>query len=233
MAGYSRIKNNDILVFNAPYDQFQYLIKRCIAIPGDTLYLQDSLIKINGRHSLNPQQSKWLYNIIFKPGVDYIAFFRLLNIPFSEDWYSRKAKKEKVVNLSVDQLKQLENRKEIDSIFRKPDSLSLSMIIPFEGMKIILDSNNYSLYKEIINEYENEGIIKIKNKFFNKSLKEVKEYKFLRNYYYVMGDNRDFSYDSRAWGVLPEYCILGKGSFILFSVQHSKVKWNRFFKNVR
>jgi signal peptidase I len=232
MAGYSKIKNGDIVVFNAPYDQFQFLIKRCIAIPGDTLCVQDSLIKINGRRQANPRQSKCLYSIIFKPGVDYSLFFQSFGIPFSEDWYSRKAEKEKVVNLTADQAKQLEYRKEIDSMFIKPTAYELRMVIPFEGMKIRLDSNSYVLYKEIIAQYEDGGIRNINGKFFDRNLNEVKEYRFSRNYYYVMGDNRGYSYDSRFWGLLPDYCILGKGSFILFSITNSADKWKRLFRGL-
>ena len=233
VAGYSSLKHGDIVVFNAPYDQYEYLIKRCVAIPGDTLDINGAQVNINGRRETNPGQPKCLYSIVFKPGVDYNAFFQTFGIAFSEDWYSRKTQQEKVVNLTVDQEKKLAARKEIDSIFVKRDPYRLSVIIPFSGMKIRLDSSSYADYREIITQYENSGIVETGHKFFDRNSHEVREYRFLRNYYFVMGDNRGFSYDSRSWGLLPDYCILGKASFILFSVENSDFKWNRLFRNLR
>ncbi|MBT5596802.1 MAG: signal peptidase I, partial [Flavobacteriaceae bacterium] len=112
------------------------------------------------------------------------------------------------------------------------------IIIPKKGVKVNLNSENLPLYKKLIRDYEkNElklenGIIKINNK-------PVSEYTFKQDYYWMMGDNRYRSEDSRFWGFVPEDHIVGKPVFIWMSIEgindgikNWKIRWDRVFTTV-
>ena len=96
--------------------------------------------------------------------------------------------------------------------------------IPKKGEKITINENNISIYKGLIEKYEEYEITKIPI-----------DYTFKMNYYWMMGDNRDNSLDSRSWGFVPENHIVGKASFIWMSVDKDlgKIRWNRIFNAIK
>ena len=112
------------------------------------------------------------------------------------------------------------------------------LLIPKKGMTISLTRDNLPLYKKIIQDYENNTLeftptkIKINNKVET-------QYTFKKDYYWMMGDNRHRSEDSRFWGFVPEDHIVGKPVFIWFSIKgindgikNWSVRWNRVFTTV-
>ena len=106
------------------------------------------------------------------------------------------------------------------------------LFIPKKGETIILNSKNLQLYKPVIENYEGHRI-KQKNGNVFIDGKEQEQYRFTRNYYFMLGDNRCHSSDSRTWGFVPESHIIGKAEFILFSNWHGTVSWERFFKRIK
>ena len=96
--------------------------------------------------------------------------------------------------------------------------------IPKKGDVIEINKKNISIYKEIIEKYENQKIEELPI-----------SHKFKMNYYWMMGDNRDNSLDSRSWGFVPENHIVGKASFIWMSVDKDlgKIRWNRIFNAIK
>lgn len=86
------------------------------------------------------------------------------------------------------------------------------LIVPKKDMQINLNKENYYLYKSLIENHENNRIAQLGNDFYVNG-KKSKTYKFLQNYYYMLGDNKSKSYDSRYWGFVPESHIIGKVSF--------------------
>ena len=112
------------------------------------------------------------------------------------------------------------------------------IVIPKKGMKVELNRKNISLYKKIISEYEgnkleiNPSQIKVNNI-------DVEQYTFKKDYYWMMGDNRHKSEDSRFWGFVPDDHIVGKPIFIWFSIKgindglkNWKIRWDRVFTTV-
>lgn len=110
--------------------------------------------------------------------------------------------------------------------------------IPKEGATITLTLDNYAIYERCIRTYEgNDLAIKDGHIYINGQL--ANEYTFKMDYYWMMGDNRDQSLDSRYWGFVPIDHIVGKPKFIWLSLEkdnswfNGKIRWNRFFKWVK
>ena len=106
------------------------------------------------------------------------------------------------------------------------------LIVPKEGWTVKLDSTNYSVYERVISVYEGNTIEKIGNDILING-KKTNSYTFKMNYYWMMGDNRYNSADSRVWGFVPEDHIVGRASLVWFSKSPYKgVRWERILKNV-
>ena len=111
------------------------------------------------------------------------------------------------------------------------------IVIPAKGMKINLqDSLNFAMYKRVIETYEGHTLRRKPGNIITIDGKEQNIYTFSMNYYWMMGDNRHGSQDSRFWGFVPEDHIVGKAWFVLFSLNADqnwftgkKVRWKRFF----
>lgn len=111
------------------------------------------------------------------------------------------------------------------------------LVIPAEGATVNLTVDNLPIYKRLITVYEhNELRVKDGKIFINGE--ETSSYTFKMNYYWLMGDNRHNSMDSRFWGFVPEDHVVGKALFIWMSLDpelgfsEGKIRWNRFFKLV-
>ncbi len=107
-------------------------------------------------------------------------------------------------------------------------------VIPKEGMTIQLDSKNIAVYDMVMTHYEGNSDFRISNdgKVFLNG-KQITEYTFKQNYYFMMGDNRHDSSDSRFWGFVPEDHVVGKAIMIWFSKDEvDGIRWNRIFNFV-
>ena len=166
--------------------------------------------------------------------------------------------KSKIINTTIDQVNTIKKSNNFDSITRNvneiktynesyfPNRITFNwnqdnfgpIIIPKKGDKIILDNKTYPLYKKIIEEYENNSVTRKSNVFIINN-KKVDHYYFKQNYYWMMGDNRHKSEDSRYWGFVPYDHIMGKPIFIWMSIDNFndgiknwKIRWNRVFSKV-
>ena len=112
------------------------------------------------------------------------------------------------------------------------------IVIPKKGMTVELNRKNLSLFKKIIGEYE-DNILELTPSGVKINGIRSKKYKFKKDYYWMMGDNRHKSEDSRFWGFVPDDHIVGKPVFIWFSIKgindgikNWKIRWNRVFTTV-
>jgi len=106
-------------------------------------------------------------------------------------------------------------------------------------MSITLDENNYLLYKRVMEAYEGHSV-DWKNGSAIVDGKPVTQYTFAQNYYFMMGDNRHGSADSRCWGFVPNDHIVGKALLVVASTNDTgtksfpnNIRWNRFFRLVQ
>ncbi len=107
--------------------------------------------------------------------------------------------------------------------------------MPKKGDKIKLSTSSLPLYSRIITEYEKNDLAVRHDSIFVNG-RYASEYELKMNYYFMLGDNRDDSEDSRLWGFLPEDHIVGRVSFVLLSVdrigEKTGIRWSRFFKTI-
>ena len=166
--------------------------------------------------------------------------------------------KKKIINSTYENVLKFQKSVEYDSIIRNvsmtrtpnenffPNRISYDwnednfgpITIPKKGAEIVLNKKTYPLYKKIIEEYEGNKVIRKNNNFIINDIKK-KSYTFKENYYWMMGDNRHRSEDSRVWGFVPENHIMGKPVFIWMSIdgfndgfKNWKIRWNRVFSIV-
>ena len=166
--------------------------------------------------------------------------------------------KTKDLNLTLQEAKKIGNQIWIDSIVQRnqkiktPNSNYFPNKIPFDwnqdnfgpivipkaGTSVNLNLDNLPLYKKIITDYEKNSL-KIEDGRILINGKKTNQYTFLQDYYWMMGDNRHRSEDSRFWGFVPADHIVGKPVFIWFSIdgindgiRNWKIRWDRIFSTV-
>ncbi|HYG19412.1 MAG TPA: signal peptidase I [Ohtaekwangia sp.] len=277
LPGISSVKREDVVVFNVPptslnegirypVDLKTNYIKRCVAIPGDTLVIRDNQVYVNGQAESNPPQMQFRYEVRSKDRIndrvierlgigaeDYADQQQPLRYTDGTLQYSWHLTPEKAAELkklpfvlSVEMNKTKDealpytswygwtrNEKEHRYYDWSRDNFG-PLWIPYEGATLPINDSTLALYGTTIRLYDHNDDVKIENGKLLIDGKEVTEYTFKQNYYFMMGDNRHNSLDSRYWGFVPEDHIVGKAFFIWLSLDPNesfinKVRWSRFF----
>ncbi len=250
-----------------PTDLKTNYIKRCQAIGGDTLQVINKQVYINGKPAYNPTEMEFNYKIYTQDEFPK-RVFRKYKIPNFRDnngdfvKYFNEVDSGKlgyVIDLSKSKLERMTNDKVADSIKiinfatdvpemqlfpynKKSRSWDIDnygpIWVPKAGATIKLDSNNVSTYLTTIQNYEGWETVEAKGDRLIIDGNEVKEYTFRQDYYFMMGDNRHNSSDSRFWGFVPADHIVGKAFMIWLSTDSEggwsdKIRWNRLFTIIK
>lgn len=246
-----------------PIDLRTNYIKRCVAQPGDRFELKDGQVYVNGAKSENPEglQSDYFVssgtainetNIFKKNGItEYSPYTETFDDSLSandEQGYIVKTTAETAEKLkSYDFIKRVQMTvlpKGMKETYLYPNSERFGwnkdnygpIVIPKEGVNVRLTDDNITLYGEIIQYFDGNDDIIVKDGKVSKSGKIIDNYTFRQDYYFMMGDNRHNSADSRYWGFVPKDHIVGKAVFVWMSIDPdplgfvNKIRWNRLFR---
>lgn len=280
-----------------PIDKREHYVKRCVAIPGDTLTIVDGFVNTNGQHESMPDRANPQFSYFVQTnGIDFNA--KILKERFDINYVSPRDQQAtgeygavtridnnnlyiiNIPNEALEGFKQLPNivsvtqivgKKNLDEypadtppmlmrlyqqystfgpnqdIFPNPkngDSLVYNwsrdnygpLYMPKAGDKIELNNDTYLKYSRAITAYEGNTLEKKGNQFILNG-EVATEYTFKQGYYWMMGDNRHASDDSRYWGFVPEDHIVGKPVFIWMSYDKfadgiKKIRFDRVFTTV-
>ncbi|MFO7800142.1 signal peptidase I [Rhodohalobacter sp.] len=250
--GYSDVDRNDIIVFNYPVDigpistKTNY-IKRAVGVPGDRLKIEDKLLYVNGEQSESYETLMYNYRVQTRERI------RLSPAKVREAGGNilQSNNGTFIINMTPVLADEMRNWSEIEAVeffilpddfdefSRRPFSFSEGFTnhdnipeftIPYQGQEIELTSDNWHLYKAVMERYERTDIQKDGDQFTING-EDTNRYTIKKDYYFVMGDNRDDSEDSRYWGFVPEDHIIGKAGMIYFSWDGERwlPRFNRLF----
>lgn len=234
-------------IITRPVDKKDHYIKRCVGLPGDSLSIRGGQIYINGAAIQNPTHRQFLYqvtpqNVNLKKMEEWgVSDFSLANqgFFFLDDDQVQKIKS-LGTNYKVERYPQ-DNRmpgQVFPNDAKRYGGWTIDdfgpIYIPKKGVTTPLNLDNLPFYTRIISAYEGNKLEVRDGKIFING-QETNSYTFKQNYYWMMGDNRHNSEDSRFWGYVPEDHIVGKPLFIWFSTKNGSfrdgINWNRIFKS--
>ncbi len=237
-----------------PVDKRENYIKRCIGLPGDTIQIIDEVVHINGKALDFPELSQFTYEV--KTDGNPINRRTINKLDITEEIRMNEAGNQEITltRESVAKLKELPNVLAVTKIIQ-PKGYWLPDIFPYDsayawnvdnfgplyipkaGATVKLTLANLPLYTRIINAYELNSLSVNDGKIFING-KESTFYTFKMDYYWMMGDNRHNSADSRFWGFVPVDHIVGKAVFVWLSLDNNKslfggkIRWNKLMRSV-
>ncbi|UXP31717.1 signal peptidase I [Reichenbachiella agarivorans] len=257
LPGFGSVERNDVVVFNYPpefehpTDLKTHYIKRCVAIGGDTIEVRDTQVYINGQPGENPEEMQFLFFIASDKSINERIFKQngVWDVtPVNGGYYIQAkpadAKKFESLPFVTQVIEAKRGPEDVEArIF--PDASRFPwnadfygpLVIPAEGMTIDLNEDMVATYGSTIRDYEGLDDVKVQENQLIIDGQVATTYTFKQNYYFMMGDNRHNSEDSRFWGFVPEDHVVGEASFIWMSIDPNesflnKIRWSRLFSGI-
>ncbi|MNX17872.1 Signal peptidase I [compost metagenome] len=240
-----------------PIDKKSNYVKRCVGVPGDTLSIKEGIIFINGKELILPERAKpqFSYKIALdgKTPIDFEYLFKDMDIT-DGGYFTDNEKRDTlyIAALTAANAERFKNVPGITSVKRvitsgndngifphinkwNNDNLG-PVYIPQKGKTVTLNSETLPFYRTIISDYE-KNELQVNGSEIRINGEIATTYTFKQNYYWMMGDNRHNSEDSRYWGYVPEDHVVGKPVFIWLSIDSNgkgldKIRWERLFTTV-
>lgn len=238
-----------------PVDKRENYVKRCVAMPGDVLQVINGELFINDKPAFKPEKMQYSYFVSDPTGMGLSTKKRkALNI--NEEDVQKIDQNTTVYWLNEDQKTQIEKMGLIvEKIVDKENAYDMSIfphdsryqwnkdnfgpiVIPQKGQTVEINDSTIVLYDKIIKNYElNDLQVKDGKVYINGQVAD--SYTFQMDYYFMMGDNRHNSADSRFWGFVPENHIVGRTLFVWLSLDkfktigEGKIRWNKMFKKIK
>lgn len=241
-------------ILTRPVDKRENYIKRCVGIPNDKLEVKSGVLFINDEPAYLPENAQFTYIVTTTTpltddqfiDLDITEYYPISGANGAYEIFTNSAKAAQLESLAQVSEVKIYNKNEPSDFegseyiyypyhkdFRWNQDNYGPIIIPSKGMTITLNKDNYLMYERCIRVYEN-NTLEIKGGKAYVDGVESKNYTFKMDYYWMMGDNRHRSQDSRFWGFVPEDHIVGKAWFLVasFSKENSFLRLNRTFKGI-
>ncbi len=242
---------NHYKIVARPVDKRDNYVKRCVAIPGDTIRIVASQLYVNGIPQKEVPGLQQKYRIRTSSAFPY-AVLDEMGINMSEfDYYQNSGVYDiPLTAADLEKMRSMSNVIGIDRIESRSEAFPHTaatgwtgsdfgpLWIPARGATVALTLDNLPLYERIIDAYE-ENDLEVRDGVIYINGAPASEYTFRMDYYWMMGDNRQNSADSRFWGFVPEDHIVGKASFVWLSLDKNKgwfdgkIRWNKMFRKIR
>jgi signal peptidase I len=257
---------NDGKYHYKPIDKKSNYVKRCVGIPGDTLSIIAGKVHINGKPLELPERAKIQHSYIFETKGEQYTDEQMLSFGITDGYQQGQLIEKDVPGMTVkaateEAVAQLVATGNIVSteqvVFSDGGSQRYfpydgmvgndydnfkPFLIPEKGMTTPITFKNIDFYSRIIEVYEGSEMeisntIDLRGNSVYLNGKPLMEYTFLQDYYWLMGDNRHNSEDSRIWGYVPESHVVGKPVFVWMSIDQTKpflsmIRWDRVFTTV-
>lgn len=247
-----------------PMDKKENYVKRCIGLPGENLKIVNRQVHINDQPIDNPQGMMYSYLVRVKSLTVLDKIYKDFKVNRGDRNYGTDRNTQEVIGISSftqEDYEQLKNYSGVISIEVNNDTVNDEPLaiypnsnlapfntwtrdnlgpihIPAKGETIQLTPENIALYKRVIAVYENNDWVERDGGIFINGVAAT-SYTFKQDYYWMMGDNRHQSADSRYWGFVPEDHVVGKPVFTWFSKENleyqetGEIRWSRMFRMVK
>ncbi len=241
-------------VIYRPVDRRDNYVKRCLGLPGETLSMKDGIVYINGKALPEPENVQYRYVVMTDGTIITDNVFEELGVSKDDRGFNGQFYEMPLTKAMVEQLKSYPWVKAVervtdemltgsnDNLLTYPVGYDYgwthnnygSLWIPKKGGSVKLTLENLPLYERCIKNYEGNKV-EVKDSVIYINDKAAESYTFKMDYYWMMGDNRDNSLDSRYWGFVPEDHIVGTPMIVLISFDKDKsglgIRWNRIFSS--
>ncbi len=238
-----------------PIDKKSNYVKRCVGVAGDSLQIKDGVIFINGKQLILPERARPQFSYyVTTNGGGFDQTYIQKELQITDGVYQTAANTFLFSALTEESAARLKNNPVVTAIVKNishdedqtvfPQTKNWNrdnygpIYIPQEGKTVQINAESIPFYKRIIAEYEGNNL-KINGNEIRINDKIATSYTFKQNYYWMMGDNRHNSEDSRFWGFVPQNHVVGKPIFIWMSIdginngiKNWKVRWDRLFTTV-
>lgn len=262
LPGFTEVKRNDVVVFNYPVE-FQYpndlktnYIKRAVGVSGDWIEIKDGDLFVNNEPALKPEEMQYSYRMTTNRPltVEFLGDFGINR----ENFYSDPQGNRYVVWTTDETVNSLKSSPVVTSIIKDihpkgqpepeifPSNSNFGwnrdnfgpLWVPGKNTTLEMTPENVMTYAFTIEMYEGHEKVEVKDGALFINGEKIETYTFSQNYYFMMGDNRHNSLDSRYWGFVPEDHVVGKAWFLWLSLDKfesmfSKIRWDRFFKGIK
>lgn len=241
---YPAIQSGQLEVISRPRDKRDHYVKRAIGLPGEVLEIKNRVVHINGQAIEDPENVQYSYILDPAPatirerwrdwGISTDDYIPGVGLMFLNDTQIEKLKAADP-NLTITPSPQPRGIRYYPHDAKYFGNMSVDdygpVKIPAKGMTVELNERTHALYWRAIKVYEENASYEQRGKQYFLDGKPITEYTFQQDYYWMMGDNRHNSEDSRIWGFVPMDHILGKPLFVWFSIKEGNlfngVNWHR------
>ena len=238
------------MIDTRPTDRRENYVKRCVGLPGQTLQIKDHIIYLDGKANKEPDNVQYTYRVKLRQRLDD-EIMKDLGITMEDLTSLNTSGYMPMTKYAVEELSKRKDLVESIELNTEASDLDIYPLngnlhwtrdnygpiwIPKKGESIELTLENLPIYERPIRTYEGNDL-EVKDGKIYINGKVATQYTFKLDYYWMMGDNRHNSLDSRYWGFVPEDHIVGKPIFIWWSSDpdrhgFSGIRWNRLFRFV-